>query len=343
MSSNQNLENSIKREKQFEFLKEAINDTQNTIRFIDSKASAVIVLWSIVITALVSTYSKWIEWLRQFYKNEGHLEILFITLILLGMAICFILSLLLVYRTLLPNNSPVEHLKLNEVNLKENYFISSTDNKMSFFDLFRRNPKIKLRKPTKEFILDIKQLTDEQIIEEMAIELQKVSAIRLIKLQRVNKGIFFFLIFIALLTTLIVYSLISNFIQVTNFRFFGISVNVELFIYLYLGHKIGDYLLQSDKQAKSKQNSWYYLLVHCAIYSLSVIAIPFIFMGYFNLAALFFVFITHVVIDQGALLRFWMKYIKGIKDPDTEEVTMVKLEIDQTFHYIVIGIISILG
>ncbi|QNU23799.1 hypothetical protein [Geobacillus zalihae] len=119
MSSNQNLENGIKREKQFEFLKEAINDTQNTIRFIDSKASAVIVLWSIVITALVSTYNKWIEWLRQFYKNEGHLEILFITLILLGMAICFILSLLLVYRTLLPNNSPVEHLKLDEVNLKK--------------------------------------------------------------------------------------------------------------------------------------------------------------------------------------------------------------------------------
>lgn len=342
MSSNQNLENGIKREKQFEFLKEAINDTQNTIRFIDSKASAVILLWSIVITALVSTYNKWIEWLRQFYKNEGHLEILFITLILLGMAICFILSLLLVYRTLLPNNSPVKHLKFDEVKLKENYFLYSTDNKMSFFDLFRRNPKIKLRKPTKEFILNIKQLTDEQIIEEMAIELQKVSSIRLIKLQRINKGIFFFLIFIVLLTILIVYSLISSLIQV-DFNFFDISINIELFIYLYLGHKIGDYLLQSDKQAKSKQNSWYYLLVHCAIYSLSVIAVPFIFIGYFNLAALFFVFITHVIIDQGALLHFWLKYIKGIKDPDSEEVNIVKLEVDQTFHYIVIGIISILG
>ena len=75
-------------------------------------------------------------------------------------------------------------------------------------------------------------------------------------------------------------------------------------------HGVGDYFLQTDKQALGKKlPGWYGLrccLIHCLTYSL-----PFLFIG--SVWAVLVIFITHFVIDRTNLVAWLLAYKNGVR------------------------------
>lgn len=95
---------------------------------------------------------------------------------------------------------------------------------------------------------------------------------------------------------------------------------VETLLQIILCHLVGDYVLQCDFIAQTKEKNWYHLFVHCALYIL-----PFyLCFGFgWNLAVLF---ISHIIIDP--LKARWNK------------ITYAQ---DQVFHYVIAFILYGLG
>lgn len=120
-----------------------------------------------------------------------------------------------------------------------------------------------------------------------------------------------------------------------------IHLNVELFIVLYIFHKIADYLFQTDGQARFKSEDCGYLIRHCVVYTVTVLGGAYLFLGYFNWAAFFLVFFSHLVIDKRDFLIWWAKHVKGIEQPDHPSTSNVMLELDQALHYIILFIICL--
>lgn len=75
-------------------------------------------------------------------------------------------------------------------------------------------------------------------------------------------------------------------------------------------HGIGDYFLQTDKQALGKKlKGWYGLkccLIHCLTYSL-----PFLFIGSWKAVSV--IFLTHFIIDRTNIVMWILAYKNGIR------------------------------
>ena len=66
---------------------------------------------------------------------------------------------------------------------------------------------------------------------------------------------------------------------------------LEKIIILIFCHMIGDYVLQSNYIAHTKETNWYHLLVHCILY-----CFPF-YIAFGIVWQLAVIFITHIIID----------------------------------------------
>lgn len=80
---------------------------------------------------------------------------------------------------------------------------------------------------------------------------------------------------------------------------------------LFLGHLIGDYLLQTENMALNKSKNttrgWIYAFIHCILYTASVCFI----MWNFQPIWVLIVFLTHFPIDKFSLGEYYMRYVKG--------------------------------
>jgi hypothetical protein len=88
----------------------------------------------------------------------------------------------------------------------------------------------------------------------------------------------------------------------------------EFFVYLLLGHLLGDYVFQTNWMAMNKSASTWKCLVHCWVYTawVFVFTIPFISGGWLMGVLWFlFIFASHFPIDRWSLADKWMKFIDG--------------------------------
>ena len=80
---------------------------------------------------------------------------------------------------------------------------------------------------------------------------------------------------------------------------------------MFLGHCVGDYLLQNDiltlNKGKNTFLGWLMCILHCVIYTLSVC----IFMSNYSYKWIGFVFLSHFIIDKFSLAEYWSKFIKS--------------------------------
>ncbi|MET3505437.1 DUF3307 domain-containing protein [Halalkalibacter oceani] len=120
------------------------------------------------------------------------------------------------------------------------------------------------------------------------------------------------------------------------------------FIVMFVGHRIGDYLLQTDWQAQNKAINTYARLKHVIVYSLtiSLLLIPF-FSWYTALIVFLLTMIEHFIIDSRKPIVWWKTFLetKVAKQKDFNIKSLpffVMIEIDQTVHYIRIFIIAVL-
>lgn len=81
---------------------------------------------------------------------------------------------------------------------------------------------------------------------------------------------------------------------------------------LFLGHLVGDYLLQNEWMAQNKAKNtwmgWTAAFVHCLIYTIAVCTI----MWEWSLLWIIAVFFSHFFIDKFAFGYWYLKHIKGL-------------------------------
>jgi len=113
------------------------------------------------------------------------------------------------------------------------------------------------------------------------------------------------------------------------------------FEWLFVGHLIGDWVLQNDWMARHKQNGLFNraILLHCAVYTAALLP------GYFvladspptlsaslNFAAL--VYASHWLIDALALARRWTLFFRQT------DALFMRIVVDQILHVVALALLA---
>jgi len=116
--------------------------------------------------------------------------------------------------------------------------------------------------------------------------------------------------------------------------------NISFFAALIVTHIIADWIFQTNWESKNKDKKILPLLVHGFVYSVSFI--PALYFYKASFLWLFFLFITHIFLDQRKF-EFWLLKLKGYKKEELSEAKLILLliGIDQAFHVVVLTIIAI--
>jgi hypothetical protein len=124
---------------------------------------------------------------------------------------------------------------------------------------------------------------------------------------------------------------------------------VEVFIAFVVSHLVGDYLLQTDWQARNKRsglarrapaNARRALFTHVSTYTLAFV--PVLVVSELGLELLWVVpaiFFPHLIQDDGRLLHAYMKRVKRL---DPKENLAVSIAVDQTFHLLALVLLALL-
>lgn len=101
------------------------------------------------------------------------------------------------------------------------------------------------------------------------------------------------------------------------------------FVWLLMGHLVGDYLFQTRWMAEEKINSFYPLLIHCLIYTVMVylFSLPF---GGISIFAVLILFVSHFLLDTRLIVKWWMNNITGGNQ------TWLYIIKDQIFHLLIL-------
>lgn len=127
----------------------------------------------------------------------------------------------------------------------------------------------------------------------------------------------------------------------------NLSIFCAVYIVQYVGHRIGDYLIQGSEDAQFKSSSFYHRFRHCAMYSAVIYLMLFLCIPpIYSLGVLIVTLIEHLIVDSRKPVIWWKTFfehkIMGNKEFDIKELPFfVLIDIDQTFHLVRIFIISV--
>lgn len=169
----------MKTENQIDFLKTAISDAQELIRFTDSKTAIVITILGAYVVAFFTVIDKIIKYFSDYSVWFWLFLILFVVLL--------VISVLVTTRIIKPTNNPVKNIKLGNEQLPSLKFFLAL-NKYSKNEIFylKNSDEFKLSESFETYFGQIKTTSDEDIIKSLTLELFKVSYIRNIKNDRFN-------------------------------------------------------------------------------------------------------------------------------------------------------------
>ena len=111
---------------------------------------------------------------------------------------------------------------------------------------------------------------------------------------------------------------------------------MTFFEVLFLAHLVGDYLFQTSWMAANKAKKWMPLLVHSAVYTITLYIAANLLWGKtpLSLSAILFIFITHVILDRRTFVIWWVNHIQTSKGKESGWLTIMA---DQIFHLLVIS------
>jgi hypothetical protein len=126
---------------------------------------------------------------------------------------------------------------------------------------------------------------------------------------------------------------------------------VEVFIAFVVSHLVGDYLLQTDWQARHKRgglaraatrDARRALFTHVGFYTLSFVPVLIVSdLGVELLWVIPAIAVPHLIQDDGRLLHAYMKRVKRL---DPKENLAVSIAVDQTFHLLaLLGLALLIG
>mgnify|MGYP001100463678 CR=1 FL=1 len=124
---------------------------------------------------------------------------------------------------------------------------------------------------------------------------------------------------------------------------------VSVFAGFLVAHMVGDYLLQTDWQARHKRGGLSdpgarrALVTHVVTYTLAFVPAAIWLwdsIGAGALAVLAVIFATHLIQDDGRLIDSWMQLVKHTT---TEDRPLVATMVDQTFHILLLFAVALVA
>lgn len=119
---------------------------------------------------------------------------------------------------------------------------------------------------------------------------------------------------------------------------------MTLFEWLFIGHLIGDWVLQNDWMARHKLNGLFNraLLLHCTVYTTTLVLVYLLLVGsaqtlsgYVGFAAL--IYVSHWLIDALGLARWWTRFFRQTDAP------FMRIVVDQIMHLVVLALLVEFG
>lgn len=106
-------------------------------------------------------------------------------------------------------------------------------------------------------------------------------------------------------------------------------MNSEILMSCFVGHLVGDYLLQTDWMALNKKLSHWPCLLHCMTWTLCVS----LFSGIWSPAFVAFLFVCHFAQDRTHFVKWWvsLKSAGFAKEPFAPWSLIV---VDNSFHVV---------
>jgi protein-S-isoprenylcysteine O-methyltransferase Ste14 len=177
-------------EKKIEFLYKALEDTQQTTRFVDTKTSVTTFVVGFIVAILSTGLSDFSDY---FWNMPPRIQAIFIILIL-SVVIFIALTIHCAIQVVFPKTNPSEHV-VKTTALKNLFYLNE----------IKKNNGITVIHPTYEdYILAFNSITGaEDIICELAYELQKVSYIRESKIAKVREMKYYLRVTLAVLPLLL--------------------------------------------------------------------------------------------------------------------------------------------
>jgi Protein of unknown function (DUF3307) len=123
---------------------------------------------------------------------------------------------------------------------------------------------------------------------------------------------------------------------------------VSVFAGFLVAHMVGDYLLQTDWQARHKRGGLSdpaarrALVTHVASYTLAFVP-AFVWIGSeldvgWALVAAALVFVPHLVVDDGRIVRLYLARVKHVEGFDVG----IASSVDQSFHVLSLWLVALL-
>lgn len=108
---------------------------------------------------------------------------------------------------------------------------------------------------------------------------------------------------------------------------------MNMFAWLFVGHLVGDFLLQTGWMAK-KTSNYLALIVHSMVYTLVVVAFSLL-AGGLDYKAVAVILFSHLILDQRRFVEFWVRVVNNAAD-----LPWINIVVDQCFHLIVLSLVA---
>lgn len=109
---------------------------------------------------------------------------------------------------------------------------------------------------------------------------------------------------------------------------------MNLFSWLFIGHFVGDFLLQTRWMAENKSRNILPLVMHGMAYTLAVTVCSFM-CGGLKWYYMVLIFLSHIFLDQRSFVKFWAEKVTR-----TTDIPWLMIVIDQTWHLIVLALLA---
>jgi hypothetical protein len=161
-------------EKRIEFISLAIDEAQQTNRFLDTKASLIAAFESsllvIFLSILIDTGK--LKAIQAFLLQIPMGYLVFLVVYLAGYVVVLIVQILITLKVIFPHEFPEKHVDLGDYQPRRLFF------------LFRMDRNGKMIPSVTDYSAQLNQMSGEDIVNEYAYELEKLSYIRKVKSDR---------------------------------------------------------------------------------------------------------------------------------------------------------------
>jgi len=179
------------KENNIQFLYAAIADAQELIRFIDTKSAAAVTVLGALFVGMYSNLEMAVLHYSKFSCQYHFFLVMF--------AITWILGVWMVIRVLFPTMNPLNNVFFTGENIpdKTHFFLAKNKYDNKYGSLFLNIKSDKLDVKFEDYNSEVEALTTQNLINELSVELHKVSFIRNLKAER-----FKFLVWLTILASI---------------------------------------------------------------------------------------------------------------------------------------------